>query len=57
MSPAFFKFFGHLYIVIKGVFVSLRIKDVAGIAHGGFEDLILLKYLIHGYFHVGDPVQ
>ncbi|MPM38259.1 hypothetical protein SDC9_84888 [bioreactor metagenome] len=42
MCAAALKFTGQLHIVIEGVFIPLRVRDVAGVAHGGLKELILL---------------
>ena len=57
MGASFLQLFGHVNIIIKGIFIPLGIHNIAGIANGGFTDLTLLQNLIHGYFHTGDPVE
>ena len=57
VSPAFFEFFCHSYIVIKRVFGSGRIQNISGIAEARFRDHALIESFVKCNFHALNPVE
>ena len=52
-----FQFLRQIHIVPQSIFILCLVQNVAGIAHGGLQQLSLIQHLIHGHFHSWNPVQ
>ena len=52
-----FKLFGHLFVVLDGVFCLCRIIDIASVADGCFSNLIIVAHILDALFHLFRPVQ
>ena len=57
MGATVLQLLGKVHIVFQGVLILGGVQNVAGIAHGGLQQLILVQHLVHGHLHAGDPVQ
>ena len=57
VRAALLELLGEVDVILQRVFVLRGIENIAGIAHGGLEQLVLLEHLVHGDLHAGDPVQ
>ena len=57
MRAALLELLGEVDVILQRVLVLRGIEDVAGVAHGGLEQLVLLENLVHSDLHAGDPVQ
>ena len=52
-----FQLLGEVDIIFKGVLVLCLVQNVAGVAHGGLQQLVLAEHLLHGHLHTRHPVQ
>ena len=57
VGAAALQLFGHLHIIFEGVLVVFGIEDVAGVADGRLEDLVLVEDFVHGDGHALYPVE
>ena len=57
MGATVLQLLGKVHIVFQSVLILAGIQNVAGVAHGGLQQLILVQHLVHGHLHAGDPVQ
>ena len=48
---------GKIHVVFQGVLVSGLVQNVAGVAHGGLQQLVLAEDFLHGHLHARHPVQ
>jgi len=57
MRAHFLQLFCHTDIVLKRVFVTFRVCDIAGIADSRFADFPRFAHCIHRHLHTGCPVE
>ncbi len=57
VGAALFQFLREIHIVLKRVFVALWVEDVAGVAHGGFQQPAGAQDRVHRRLHARNPVQ
>src|ERR1700732_3443061 len=57
MTPRLFYLLSERKIVVEGVFRSVRIKDVTGVADGALGKLACIPNRVDRDAHVLDPVQ
>ena len=57
MGAHFLQFLGKGNIILKGIFVPLRVSDVTGVANGGLADFPGFTNRIHCHRHSFCPVK
>ena len=57
MSAPLFQLLGEVDIIFQGVLVLRLVQNIAGVAHGGLQQLVLAEHLLHGHLHARHPVQ
>ena len=57
MGAPLLQLLGEVDIIFQGVLVLGLVQNIAGVAHGGLQQLVLAEDLLHGHLHARDPVQ